>query len=198
MTASALIVSASANAVAVSSPFAYPQSLLAGNPEKGSIVTSGITLGETTVSLEKTPIRSLAKILGASLSREGTGDFTRDWTCLETANFRIWLIASDSPTVTEVQMATKPVKAERNGRCYKLPPSFASASIGGVTPGMMQSDVLEKFGRPSYSGEDGWLFWARFKTIEEYSNSRIQMNWTGVQLIGGSVSKIFSSQVTNP
>ena len=37
-----------------------------------------------------------------------------------------------------------------------------------------------------------------FLEIIESCNSREQMNWTGVQLEKGRVSRLFSSQATNP
>lgn len=73
-----------------------------------------------------------------------------------------------------------------------------NVSIGGVTPGMTWEQVLAKFGQPTYAADDGWYFWSTSKTIEEFSNSREQMNWTGVQLEKGKVSRLFSSQATNP
>lgn len=198
LAASAIAASGSAGAAVSAAPFAYPESLLAGNPAKGEAVAPGMTLGAAQVSLESTPIREIARTLGVPLSREGAGDFTRDWTCLEAGASRIWLIASDSPAVTEVQMAAKGAVSSKSGRCYKLKDEFSSVSIGGVAPGATKDEVLAKFGKPAYAGEGGWLFWAHFKTIEEYSNSRIQMNWTGVQVKDGKVLKVFSSQVTNP
>lgn len=198
LAASALAASGSALAAVSAAPFAYPESLLAGNPAKGEAVAPGMTLGGASVSLESTPIREIARTLGVPLSREGAGDFTRDWTCLEAGATRVWLIASASPAVTEVQMAARSAAPSKSGRCYKLKDEFSPASIGGIAPGAAKAEVLEKFGKPAYAGEGGWLFWAHFKTIEEYSNTRIQMNWTGVQMKDGKAAKVFSSQVTNP
>lgn len=187
-----------ARAVSVAQPFAYPQSLLAGNPAEGDAAAPGMTLGALSVRLEETPIREAAKAAGASLMREGAGEFTRDWTCLRTDAFRVWLVASDSPAVTEVQMEEGKAASVRPGACYALPASLSPASIGGVIPGMTKAEVQQKLGAPSYAGEDGWVFWAHFRTLSEYSSTRIRMNWTGVQTKDGRVTRVFSSQVTNP
>ena len=63
---------------------------------------------------------------------------------------------------------------------------------------MKLSEALARLGSPTYSSDDGWYFWSQYKTIEEYSNTRIQINWTGIQASNGKAVRIFSSQVTNP
>ena len=151
---------------------------------------------------QSTPIRDLAKKLHFSLMREGDGDYTRDWTCLTTGSgsddFSIWLIATGSPAVTEAQMASNGLSPRGKGTCHLLKGSEKNVSIGGITPGMTWNQVLAKFGQPTYVADDDWYFWSTSKTIEEFSNSREQMNWTGVQLEKGKVSRLFSSQATNP
>ena len=194
----ALLQTAQAGAASITEPLPYPQSLLAGQPVSGEPIAAAITFDNTSYSLEKTPIRTLTRDLRVPLQREGTGDFTRDWTCLRSQGQYIWLIASASPMVTEVQMAESASVPSKRGVCYKLRDDFAPVSIGGVRPGMSRDEVRKRFGNPAYSGEDGWFFWSTAKTIEEYSNSRVQMNWTGIQLKNNRVSRIFSSQVTNP
>ncbi len=195
---SALLPISVAGAASITEPLPYPQSLLAGQPIAAEPVAATISFDNTTVALEKDAIRSVTRMLKVPLQREGTGDFTRDWTCLKTRDQYIWLIASASPMVTEVQMADKAAVPAARGVCYKLSDNFAPVSIGGVKPGMSREEVRKHLGNPAYSGEDGWFFWSTAKTIEEYSNSRVQMNWTGIQLKDNRVSRIFSSQVTNP
>ena len=191
-----------AYASSVAEPFAYPESLVAGRPVEGKPVTQGIRIGSEEVTLESTPIRDLAKKLHFSLMREGDGDYTRDWTCLTTGSgsddFSIWLIATGSPAVTEAQMASNGLSPRGKGTGPLLKGSEKNASIGGITPGMTWNQVLAKFGQPTYAADDDWYFWSTSKTIEEFSNSREQMNWTGVQLEKGRVSRLFSSQATNP
>lgn len=190
--------SSSASAVAIAEPFAYPESLLSGQPVKDKATAPGMSFGALKVELEKTPIRELSKRLGAPLAREGKGDFTRDWTCLKNGRHAVWIIASDSAAVTEVQMAAQSEASGKPGKCYALPREFEAASIGGIVPGIKLSEALARLGSPTYSSDDGWYFWSQYKTIEEYSNTRIQINWTGIQASNGKAVRIFSSQVTNP
>ncbi len=197
--AAALLLAEAAAAAPVAEPFAYPESLLSGRPSAAAPVTTGMQLGPETVTLEKTPLRELAKKLASPLRREGAGDFTRDWMCLKagsaSAPVYVWLIASASPAVTEAQLSSVPPKS---GTCSPVPAAYLPASLRGIVPGSSRETVAKTFGAADYSSED-WLFWAESRRLEEFSNSRIQMNWTGVQFDRqGKAVRLFSSQVTAP
>ena len=95
-------------------------------------------------------------------------------------------------------MASNGLSPRGKGTCHLLKGSEKNVSIGGITPGMTWNQVLAKFGQPTYVADDDWYFWSTSKTIEEFSNSREQMNWTGVQLEKGKVSRLFSSLLDHP
>ncbi len=203
-----LILAAAASAAAlpalagaVAEPFDYPESLVTGLPVTGEPATTGIEIGQDRVTLEETSIRELASRHHFPLMREGAGDYTRDWTCLRTdakhGGFSIWLVASGSPAVTEVQMAASSVPRGK-GDCVLLSESALPVSIGGTAPGMTEKDVFSKLGKPTYAAGDGWYFWSTRRSVEEISSSRVRMNWTGVQMKNGRAERIFSSQVTSP
>lgn len=183
-------------------PFAYPSSLLEAPATLTEPPADFVRLGKPKIVLEVTTLEEAAAFTGAPRIRDGRGDFARDIACLAGTEasrpVRVWMIASDTVHVTEVQLEwaesdTPPVF------CRKLAPERLPVRLGPVGLGMTEKEVLELAGKPSYRDAQGWSYWFSQRFLRNARNlQELELNWLAVRFEKGRVAQAFISLVKNP
>lgn len=183
-------------------PFAYPSSLLEAPATLTEPPADFVRLGKPKIVLDVTTLEEAAAFTGAPRIRDGHGDFARDYACLSGTEagrpVRVWMIASDTVHVTEVQLEwadddTPPVS------CRKLPPERLPVRLGPVGLGMTEKEVLELAGKPSHRDARGWSYWFSQRFLRNTCNlQELELNWLAVRFEKGRAVQAFISLVKNP
>ena len=183
-------------------PFAYPSSLLEAPATLTEPPADFVRLGKPKIALDATTLEEAAAFTGAPRIRDGHGDLARDYACLSGTEagrpVRVWMIASDTVHVTEVQLEwadddTPPVS------CRKLPPERLPVRLGPVGLGMTEKEVLELAGKPSHRDARGWSYWFSQRFLRNARNlQELELNWLAVRFEKGRAVQAFISLVKNP
>lgn len=197
-TASALC----ADPAAVTEPFPYPTGLLDAPATLSTPAGNFLQLGKPRITLEQTKLADIASRTDATRLREGEGDFERDLLCFTgTEHGRpliVWLIATESETVTEAQIEWLNERTAPE-YCRRLSSEMLPVRTGKIGLGMTETEVVKLLGAPSYRDCDGWYYWFS-QTFGRGSRSlqKLTLSWLAVRFDEKGLSvQSFVSQVTN-
>ncbi len=201
--AAVLAAPLSASAGGAAAPFVYPASLLDAPATLAEPPANFLRAGKPVVALDVTTLQAAADFFGATSLREGSGDFSRDYMCLDgTENgrpVRAWLIASGGERVSEAQLVSISPEEQKIGRCSRLRVEMLPLRLGKIGIGMTKKLVLEFAGNPSDEDSDGWSYWFSQRWLRNERNlQELELNWLAVKFKGGVVERAFISLVKNP
>jgi hypothetical protein len=162
------------------------------NPNGSDDMIAALRIGDTNVTLEKTPLASLQSLFGGTIGHRGDAGDSLSWLCLGGSNsgksWVLWLESGeiDGDTVGGFRWEAINPGTQLDHRCGQVRAPTGVELPLPLQPGTSQSDLLRTLGAPA-ARKEGRLLFIHEHEMSLNSESYTATNSISVLLRKGSV-----------